>query len=130
MLFAVWVVKLDAHNGGEHAVMVAAKARAGDKPLDLVNDLVLIADEREMVDTVELNKSGIGNLIGDKAALFGLEAHIARAVNDERRHPDRRQHPANVDLRVHLCKCYGRTGTGTITQILGPPGAECFVICH
>ena len=63
-------------------------------------------------------------LRGDVAALLDLQAEVAAAVDDERRHADGRQHVAHVDLGVHLRQRHGRAGARAHAQVGRPPIAE------
>ena len=65
---------------------------AGQKPLDLVEHRVLIADERQVIVARQLDEPRVRNALGHIAALFDAQAAIAGAVEDQRRHADRRQH--------------------------------------
>ena len=92
----------DAHHRGEHAIELEAAARAGQELLDLVEHRVLVADKRQMILAGQLDELRVRNQSGDIAPFFDLQAAIVGAVEDERRHADRRQH-RQTSISAFIC---------------------------
>jgi hypothetical protein len=97
---------------------------AGEELFDLVEDSVLIADPRQMVDPAQLDKPGSGNPGRQVAALFDRRIPVARAMEDERRHPNGRQHWSEVDLAVHPAERHRCSRTGSQALQASPPVPE------
>ena len=89
-------------DGGEHPVGLGAVPDAGQELLDLVEDRVRVVRPGQVIDAGQLDEPGSRDLLGHVAAAADRERPIAGAVEDERRHADRWQHVADVDLGVHL----------------------------
>jgi hypothetical protein len=73
----------------------------GAEPLDLGEERVRVADCRGEVAAGKLDKPGAGNLLGEVSSAANVEPRQLRAMQDERRYPDRPEHAADVDVEVH-----------------------------
>ena len=73
----------------------------GAEPLDLCEEGVRVADGRGEVAAGKLDKPGAGNLLGEVASAANVESRQLRAVQDEGRYSDRREHASDVDVEVH-----------------------------
>ena len=100
-LLPVSACRLAAQQRGEDAVGVDARARAGQEALDLVEQRVLVADEGQVVVARQLDELRAGDQARDVAAFLDQQAPVARAMEDQRRHANRRQDVRDVDFRVH-----------------------------
>ena len=76
----------------------------------------MVAHEGQMVDSAELDEPRRGDLCRDPAPLFDVRVAVAAPVQDERGHRDRRQHVADVDLRVHPSEKERRAGARRAPQ--------------
>ena len=94
---------------------------AGKELLDLVDDRVRVSDPREMVDPRKFDHSRVRDLSRHVAASADVDAEITRAMQDQRRGPDRGKDAPDVDLAGHLEDSAGRGRTGAETQVFGPP---------
>ena len=77
-----------------------------------------------MIVARQLDEPRAGNPAGDVAAFFDLQAAVVRAMQDQRRHANRRQDVPDVDLRVHLRQRERRAGARAHPQIRRPPRRE------
>ena len=77
-----------------------------------------------MVVARELDERGAGNPRREIPSFLDLHAPITAAVEHERRHADRRQHVANVDLGVHPRQRHGGARARAHAQVGCPPLAE------
>jgi len=73
----------------------------GAEPLDLGEERIRVADCRGEVAAGKLDKPGAGNLLGEVSSAANVEPRQLRAMQDERRYPDRPEHAADVDVEVH-----------------------------
>ncbi len=96
---------------GEHPVRFRSRPDAGEERLDLVDDLALVADPREVVRSGKLEELCIRDTSRYVSALLDVRVEVAGAVEDERRNADRGQDITDVDLRVHAGE--GKRGAGT-----------------
>ena len=96
---------------------------AGEELLDLVDDVVRVP-ERHVRVARELDEPRAGDVRGDVAALLDPRVAVAEAVDDERRRLDRRQHVANVGLRVHQHEVARRARARRGPRARHPPALE------
>jgi hypothetical protein len=90
------------HDRRQHPVDLGLAApRPGQELFDLVNDASGIAKKRSVFVTRELDISRAGHSRGQLSTAIDAYAPIAVTVQDQDRHPDRRQDIAHVDLVVH-----------------------------
>ena len=111
----------------EHAVDVGGRAHAGEEFLHFVEHCVLVPYPRQMIDAGELDQARTGDVPRQEASFLDVGVQIAHALQDQRRHANRRQHGADIDLRVHPQQRNSRTGTGGATEVGREPARECFV---
>ena len=90
---------LDAEDRRQHLSRFGARPSLGQESLDLVEKRILVADERQMIVAGQLHEARAGDQARDVAALLDAQAAIAGTMHDQRRHLDRRQDVADVDLR-------------------------------
>ncbi len=76
-------------HGREHAVMVGAWPRAGQKLLDLVDHAVDVADPDQMIAARHLDIFGAVDVPGEILPAAHVHAHVLAAVEDQGRHPHR-----------------------------------------
>ena len=107
----------DAHGG---------RSMAGERHevSDFVEDLILVADKRQVVLTGKLHEPRSGNPRRQVTSLFHFEAPIAPAVNDQRRHLNGRQEIPDVDPGIHPGQRNRRAGARAHPQVRGPPFAK------
>src|ERR1700738_2347520 len=73
------------------------RTNAGEELLDLVDDRVLVPEEREIVTALKFDDLGPRNVCTQVAAACGM-GDVRRSIHNERRHPDRRQELTHVNL--------------------------------
>jgi hypothetical protein len=112
------------HHRREHTVRLRAAADARQELLDLVQNRVGVGGERQVILAVQLDVLRPGNALCHVASELDRYRPIAVAVDDERRHPYRREHVADVDLRVHLHERPVGARTRARAQQASPPVAE------
>jgi hypothetical protein len=108
----------------QHARRARLLARLREESLDARQHLVLIANEREVVVAGQLDELGARDVRRQVAPLFHVERAIARSMQHEGRHANRRQHPTDVDRRVHPRQRDGRARAGAHPQVRRPPLAK------
>ena len=112
------------HDRRQHAVGVDRIVAVAEEVLDGVEHRVLVADERQVIVAGQLDQRRARDPAGDVAAFVDRQQPIVGAVQDQRRHADRRQHVADVDVGVHPRQRQRRAGAGAHPQVGAPPVAE------
>ena len=117
-----------AEHRREHRLRRGRPPRAGEKLLHLAQHQVGVAEVRPVVDRVELEHSRAGDVVGKVPA--GLErGHLVLVgVDHQRRHPDRRQDAADVDLNVHAHEILGIARARAHLRELAPPRCDLRVL--
>ena len=100
-----------------------AAADAGEELLDLVEQRVLVADPRQVVVAGQLDEAARRGSARRGSGRPRRNGAVAGAVEDERRHADRRQDVADVDLGVHPRQRDGRAGARAHAQVASPTSA-------
>jgi hypothetical protein len=89
--------------GGEHVVRIGEMWSAGHEFVDPIEkgvQHVLIQGLEHMVVARQLDVSGARNIVSQVPSSLDWDERIALAMQDQCRHPDRRQKMADVDLVV------------------------------
>src|ERR1700738_2540707 len=74
-----------------------------------------------MVLSWKLDIARTGNVLGEIASTLHVDSHIFQAVNDEGRHPDRRNDTTDIDLAVHAHECGNGCRAGAEPREPSPP---------
>ena len=89
-------------NGSEHPVDLDWRPRTGQKLLDGIGDLHgIVADEWYVIFSRKLDIARAGNVLGEITSTLDVDGHVFGSMDDKRRHPDRREDIADIDLAVH-----------------------------
>ncbi len=86
------------HHREQRPRQLAAAAPAGEELLDLFDDRVAVADERERVGPLQLDVARAGNVLREVARVAHVPHELAGPVHDQRRHADPRQRVAHVEI--------------------------------
>ena len=84
---------------GEHPVVRARRARAGEELLDLVGDRVGVLRVIEVVGALELHHPRSRNALGHVARVHDRDHPLVGSVQDQRRRVHERQRRPHVDVR-------------------------------
>ena len=107
---------------GEHPVQIRFLPTYGlGESLDLVEQLILPADEEEVILAGERDEARAIDLVRHPLVFFEGEGAIAVTRQHQRRHVDRRQGRAHIDLAVHARKGCGRPRARCMSQVVGQP---------
>ena len=80
---SAFIVRLHAEHGCQDPVVVLFVRDAGEKLFDCAEYLVLISDERQMVNAIQFEEFCTGNARGKEPTFVNLQALVARAVEAE-----------------------------------------------
>src|SRR2546421_12768846 len=92
--------------------------------LYLVEDRVLVTDERKVVVAGKLDILRARNVPRHETCAADIDVAVAHSVNDQRWDPYRRKDMPDVDLSVHVAKRKCGTRTGAHAQVCRPPLPE------
>src|SRR6185436_4824499 len=90
--------EIGEEHGGEHSIGPRRLTGAGQELLDLGCDLVAVLSPRDVVVTVELEVARARNALREIARIFDVADVVPLPVEDQRRHPNRADDVAHVDL--------------------------------
>ena len=92
-------------DGRQHAIglgrLPLAGLEVGEEPLDLCEERFRVALPRGEVVAGKLDEPRAANVLGEVASAPNVEPDQLRAVQNERRYPDRAEDAADVDVEVH-----------------------------
>ena len=92
--------------------------------LDLVEQRVLVADERQVIVARQLDERRAWDQARDVAPFLHEQRPVAGAVEHQRRHANRRENVRDVDFGVHARQRDGRRRARAHAQERGPPFAK------
>ena len=118
------LVQARAQDRGQHAIGFGPAHRAGQEPLDRIEQRVLVAHERQVVLAGDLDQARVRDESRQVAALLDAQAAVVRPVEHQRRHAHGGQHATDVDLRVHAGEPERRARARAHAQVRRPPLPE------
>ena len=86
------------HHGGQHAVGLAPRARAGDELLGLVERGFGVAGDDQVLVAGQPHELRAGDPAREVLGVAPVDERVLAPVHDERGDPDRRQHVAHVHV--------------------------------
>src|SRR6185312_1764811 len=101
---------------------------ASQELLDLIQDGVLITNERQMIISGKLHKLRAWNSVSNKTSFFNFQALVISSMNHECGHAYRRQHRTHVDLSIHLSQRERATRTRAHAEIRRPPFSKLRIV--
>ena len=104
--------------------MVAARPRAGQEFLDLVDHAIDVADPHQVVAAGKLGIFRAGDVPGEILPAAGIHPDVVAAMQHQRRDPHGGEQRAHVDLGIHAAERDRRGRTRADALIACPPFAE------
>ena len=123
-------VDVGEEHGREHAVRRRPPPHPHEELLDLVQDLVLVPDERQVIVARELCELRAFDPLGQVAGALDRQCPVTGPVDDEGRCAHGGEHVTRIDRPVHLSQGVRRSRARAHTQIAGPPRSETLVVCE
>jgi hypothetical protein len=99
-------------HSGQDALDRRQRPDTGEELLDLVEQGVGVVREEQVVGALELDKLGPRDAVGEVATHLDAHHPVVPAVEHERRHLDRGQHFADVQLRIEREYVADHAGAG------------------
>jgi hypothetical protein len=108
----------------------ASRAGTGEELLDRVQDRLGVADEPEVVITRHLDEPGVGDVLGEVSPVRHVDQAVVRAMQDQRRDPDRGQDVPDVELAEHPTGLEHHAGRRAEALVPTPPSPELRIARH